>query len=126
MDNFKFKGSNCKNRVVTAIGEGTAIIKATSADGNKTATCNVTVNPFLGNTEGNITNGGMAVKQDDWIYYCEYDASANYPGAPNNSSIWKMRSNGSNKTKLINVEASYLNIKGDWIYYINDSDSKNI
>ncbi len=74
-----------------------------------------------GNTQGNIVNSGFATKQDDWIYYCEYDASSNYPGAPNNSSIYKMKTDGSNKTKLINVRAFDLNIKGDWLYYISNS-----
>ena len=35
------------NGVVTAVGEGTAIIKVTSVDGSKTATCNVTVNNLV-------------------------------------------------------------------------------
>lgn len=78
----------------------------------------------LGNTQGNILNSGYAVKQGDWIYYCKYDPNANYPMAPDNSSIYKMKSDGSNNTELITAHASYLNIKGEWLYYINQSDSK--
>lgn len=78
----------------------------------------------LGNTPGNISNAGYAVKEGDWIYYVQYDPTANTPMAPDNSSIYKMKSDGSNKTKLITVYAFNLNIKGDWLYYINCTDRK--
>lgn len=78
----------------------------------------------FGNTEGNIINGGYAVKQGDWIYYCKYDSNANYPMAPNSSSIYKMKSDRSSNTKLITAYASHLNIKGEWLYYISKSDNK--
>lgn len=113
--------------VVTAVGIGNTIIKATSKDGSKSSICTVTVNnsgTFFGNTEGNIVNGGISVQQGDWIYYCQYDNTANYPGAPDNSAIYKMKSDGSNVTKLITTKAFNLNIKDDWIYYINMSESK--
>ena len=79
-------------------------------------------NGTFGNTEGNISNNGYAVKQGDWIYYCQYE-SPSEPAFPDNSSIWKMKSDGNSKTKLTTANAMDLNIKGNWLYYI-DSDSK--
>lgn len=78
----------------------------------------------VGNTEGNIINGGLATQQNDWVYYFQYDTSITGPYQPNNSSIYKMKLDGSNKTKLITAYGSDLNIKGDWLYYINNNDKK--
>ena len=56
----------------------------------------------LGTIQGNILNSGYAVKQGDWIYYCHYGATnIEYPMAPNGSAIYKTKSDGSNKIKLI-------------------------
>lgn len=79
----------------------------------------------LGSLPANIYNGGYAVKEGDWIYYCQYDPTANTPFAPNNSSINRMKSDGSNKTKLLTAYANDLNIKGDWLYYTNKGDYNN-
>lgn len=59
-----------------------------------------------GNSNGNLNQGGPIVKQGDWIYYSGvYDA------------LYKSRPDGSEKTKLTDSVAFYINIVDDWIYY---------
>ncbi|WP_238882526.1 cell wall-binding repeat-containing protein [Clostridium sp. YIM B02551] len=72
-------------------------------------------NPSLGNIQANIVNGGSAVRQGDWIYY----AGADY-------AIYKIKSDGSYKTRLVTANALDLNIKGDWLYYIADDHISKI
>lgn len=64
----------------------------------------------MGNSVSNILNGGLAVQCGEYIYYSNiYD----------NDSLYKMNSDGSEKVKLNNEETMYMNILGDWIYYIS-------
>ena len=60
------------NGVVTAVGNGTAVITVTTADGGKTATCTVTV--LIGDLNGNssIDIGDLAVA----AYYYNTDSSS--------------------------------------------------
>jgi len=65
----------------------------------------------VGNTTGNIMNGGLAAKQGDWIYYFSdkdiYDMG-----------ICKMFKDGSNSNKITDTDgAGSINIVNDWIYY---------
>lgn len=60
-----------------------------------------------GNTAGNINSGGIAVNNDEWIYYEVSD------------TIYKMKKDGSQQTVAIKSDNGYykdLNIVGDWIY----------
>jgi len=66
-----------------------------------------------GNTSGNIHNDGHAAQQGDWIYY---------ENASDNSFLYKIKSDGTNKTKLNDVKSSKINVVGDWIYYKSGSD----
>lgn len=78
----------------------------------------------FGSLGENIVNGGYVVKQGDWIYYCQYDPTATYPMAPDDSAIYKMKSDGTSKSRLVTVNARSLNIEGEWLYYINSTDYK--
>ena len=60
-----------------------------------------------GNTPGNLINGGLVAMQGDWIYY-------------SNNGLWKMREDGTEKTKLSDDDAHYVNVVRDWVYYSND------
>lgn len=59
-----------------------------------------------GNSNSNLNRGGIIVKQDDWIYY-----SGLYDG------FYKSRIDGSEKTKLTDSVAFYINIVNEWLYY---------
>lgn len=67
---------------------------------------------IYGNTQGNINNGGYAAIQGDWIYYStniDYDYG----------SLYKIKTDGSEKTKVSDDNPSFINVVGDRIYYCN-------
>ena|GEM_PF-2646878 len=47
-------------------------------------------------------------KQDDWLYYCN---------PADNYSIYKMKANQKNKTKISNSSCMSISVEGDWIYF---------
>ena len=72
-----------------------------------------------GNTTGNIVNGGHVAQQGDWIYYLNID---------DDEKIYKVRTDGSDRTRVNDDTSWHLNVVGDWIYYTNidDDDEKKI
>lgn len=60
--------------------------------------------------QNNILNGGYVSKQGEWIYYRNFSKD---------NLLYKMKEDGSYKTKLTNNIASYINIVDEWIYYIS-------
>ncbi len=64
----------------------------------------------LGNTSGNIFNGGVAALSGDWIYY-RNDAML--------GNLYRIKTDGTKKKQLNEDDVSYINIVGDWIYYLN-------
>ena len=69
-----------------------------------------------GNTTGNIANGGYAAYSDGWIYYITMHRAetGGYSGM-----LYKIRNDGSEKTALNVNDAFYINVIGDWIYYMD-------
>ena len=63
----------------------------------------------VGNTSGNIANGGRVAIQGDWVYYSF-------------NGLHTIKTNGSSHRRLNDDQASYINVIGDWIYYCNGSD----
>ena len=53
----------------------------------------------------------------DWIYYVNYSEDG---------QIYKIRTDGSGRTRVNNDNSRYLNVVGDWIYYSNESDNYKI
>lgn len=73
--------------------------------------------PIFGNTPGNLKNGGAIAIQDEWIYYYIAD---NIKDRNNKaSSLYKVRADGSGKTKLLDQYCSCINVVGDWIFYLD-------
>lgn len=67
----------------------------------------------VGNTSGNIANGGFVAQQGDWVYYCNPV-----------EKLYKVKEDGTGNT-LIPISDDvprYLNVVGDWIYYLNVSE----
>ena len=64
-----------------------------------------------GNTMNNLSNKGYVAKQGEWIYYRNIS---------DNGCIYKMKEKGSNKVKLTKNLGSYINVVGEWVYYITD------
>ena len=52
-------------------------------------------------------------EQGDWIYYVNWD---------DNYCLYKIRTDGSNKTKVNNDSTGHFRIVGDWIYYEHRDD----
>lgn len=79
----------------------------------------------VSNSPGNIVNDGMAVEDDDYIYYINRMGDV-YGGAPD--YLYKIKKNDiprkdfcdlSCNTKLIPNRVWNLNLVGEWIYYSN-------
>jgi hypothetical protein len=62
-----------------------------------------------GNTQGNLFYSGIAATKGDWIYYFFKD------------KLYKIKTDGTQKTLLLNKDGYYLNIVNDWIYYVQES-----
>jgi len=63
-----------------------------------------------GNSTGNIANDGLAVHDDDRIYFSNgYDSG----------KIYMVKNGNSKPIRINNYSSRYLNIVGDWIYYSN-------
>ena len=64
-----------------------------------------------GNTVGNIINGGFVAQQDEWIYY---------RNGGEGGKLYKIRMDGSDRTKITGDESCYINVAGEWVYYSNE------
>lgn len=70
-----------------------------------------------GNTLGNMVNGGFVVQEGGWVYYIS-----------NESSIYKVKVDGSEKTILFEenkVLFNSINLAGGWIYFSSISTDEN-
>ena len=71
------------------------------------------------NGYGNLINGGYAAYDDGYIYFTN-------SFAPNISEadckLYRVNSDWTEPTKILDDTAECINIVGDWIYYINQSD----
>jgi phage pi2 protein 07 len=73
--------------------------------------------PQAGNTAGNIANDGIAAQQDGWIYYTNMS---------DNFSLYKIRSDGTDKARLNDTESHYINVSGGWVYYVSQNCIRKI
>ncbi|OPX44479.1 putative serine protease HtrA [Ruminiclostridium hungatei] len=62
-----------------------------------------------GNTSGNISNYGYVAPGGEWSYV-----------SLDNSGLYKIKNDDSQRVKLLTPTVSCLNIYKDWIYYVND------
>ena len=68
---------------------------------------------MVGNTVGNIVNEGVVAKQGEWIYYSN---------SGDKGTLYKERTNGTDKQKISDEVCFCINVVGEWIYYRNNSD----
>lgn len=68
-----------------------------------------TENKSEGNTKGNYANMALIAKQGEWIYFSN---------PSDGSKLYKMKEDGTSKTKLCNDAVYYISILDNWIYYI--------
>ncbi len=81
---------------------------------SKTTTSESSGESKTGNTGGNIANCGVIAKQGDWIYYCNFN---------DNRKLYKIKTDGTEKTKLNDDHSTYINVSGDWVYYTSSSSA---
>lgn len=72
----------------------------------------------IGNTSGNLLNQGELVQDSGWIYFSN--------PSPSESGIFKTNLQGNSKSRLSSNVAFSMNIKDNWIYYINFNDNSYI
>jgi len=77
----------------------------------------------VGNTPGNITNGGFAAQQGDWIYYLTsaadtVNSNLGSEADPGKQYLCKIKTDGTGKTQISSGKLYCLNVVGDWIYCV--------
>ncbi len=69
-----------------------------------------------GNLQGNYQNGGIAASDGEWFYYRSNDGM----------SLYKMRLDGSEKTKLNSQQSDYIGVLDGYIYYYTGGKNSGI
>lgn len=77
----------------------------------------VSILPISGNSQGNINSGGLASVKDGWVYY---------HNAHEGGRMYKIKTDGTLKSKICEDIPLNINIVGDWIYYTSLSDNSKI
>lgn len=117
------------NGSIKALKNGTTIIIAKAGDKEskvqltviKTATSSSSTstlnNSLMGNTPGNLVNGGEFAQSGNFIYY---------NNSADNKKFYKMKLDGSEKIKINDDTPLNISIVDSWIYYTNTSDYRKI
>lgn len=93
--------------IVATVGDKTDKVAITVADKQSQIT-NININKGTpGNTYSNLKNQGMFAEQGDWIYYSIGEG------------FYRMKLDGTDKTKMNDDYAMYINIVGDFVYYFD-------
>ena len=66
----------------------------------------------IGNSNSNLSNTGLVVSKNNWVYFSNC-----------NLGIYKMKTDGSEKEKLNDDGALFLNLVGDYLYYIGNGQN---
>ena len=45
---------------------------------------------------------------------------------PENGAVYRMRTDGSERTRIGEDRAAFLSVQGDWIYYANQDDNNSL
>lgn len=69
----------------------------------------------IGNTSGNLNNGGYFCESNGVIYFSNFNDS---------HFLYKMDLNGSNISRLMDVPVSYINAGGDYLYFYYDDQGE--
>jgi hypothetical protein len=78
----------------------------------------------LGNTNGNINNNSRFVEAGGWIFYAESQQLADGIAIDNpNYGIWRMKPDGTQRTRISKLDGYCFNASADRIYFINNGIS---
>lgn len=75
----------------------------------------------IGNSIGNIISSGLIASAGGWVYYNSAPFSDK-----NESALYKAKTDGSGKVKLSDDSPYFINVIGEWIFYVNSSDDHKI
>lgn len=68
----------------------------------------------VGNTAGNLNNNGLFCEQNGMVYFANpYD----------DGRLYSMKSDGTELTKLCDIDAKYINAGGDYVFFFGKPDS---
>lgn len=67
----------------------------------------------IGNATNNISNRGKVAVQGDWVYY--YNADSNFL---NPEGLYRIRKDNSGLALMDTGSISFINVVGDWVYYV--------
>jgi predicted small secreted protein len=70
-----------------------------------------------GNSAGNINNLGLAAQQGEWIFFIHKS---------DGNKIYKMKTDGTERSAVNSDKSLFINVQGDWIYYMNMNDGRKI
>lgn len=111
------KGNLMKIRQVNILG-GTGVVPDSLVDEILLTSSSIGLVNTRGNTVCNSYNFGIAAINGDWIYYTT--------GLFEKSELYKIRTDGTGKTKISDDYAEEINVLGDWIYYANLTDNYRV
>ena len=69
----------------------------------------------IGNSSGNLNNGG---------YFCESDGVIYFSNFNDNHYLYRMDTNGQNVARIMDVPVSYINAGGDYLYFYYDDQGE--
>lgn len=72
--------------------------------------------PKIGNLSGNLNNRGFSVKSGSHVYYLGFEESKT-------DGIYRVKTNGKDKKKISDDYGLYLNISGNYLYYLEASEN---
>jgi len=97
-------------------------------DGNESILLNVDSNSIISGYDAKITKSNINVF-GEWIYYESVanwmDVGADYEVAIT-EGIYKLKTDGTGKTKICSDDAREMMVMGEWIYYSNYSDKNSL
>ncbi len=105
---------------VRPVKRGAAVVRATTVANKLSAECRVTVesmNRPSGSAAGDLLNRGSMARQGSWLYFAD-------PGR--GMRLSKMKVDGSAKAPLSNDQATFINVSGGTVFYINNSDGRKL
>ncbi|MBP5385624.1 MAG: DUF5050 domain-containing protein [Lachnospiraceae bacterium] len=70
----------------------------------------------IGNTSGNLQNGGL---------FCENDGMIYFSNAADNGYLYSMKADGSDVQCILQAPVSYINAAGDYIYFYQEANKVN-
>lgn len=81
--------------------------------------CSISSEPYgpLGNSNGNISNGGMSVRSSNWIYFMNYG---------DNNALYRLNTDDFTEEKISEDQGFYLNIFGNELIYCNASENNHL